>query len=143
MSAAAAAIGPIDFIGDDNGNPSDRQIGAFRHLVGSLRPGASHAIQDIETSYSHRTTPLQPRGETRDGTTAFFRKLAATLDPEAGLRVGAVQFSRNNIVVTKAGVWQQAPKASYGHTHPSKRDRQRPSGGNRQKEEEEEDGDEL
>jgi len=35
--------------------------------------------------------------------------------------VGSVQFSRNNIVVTKAGAWEQAPKESYGHTHPRKK----------------------
>ena len=115
MEATAKQVGPIDFVGDDNGNPSDRQIGAFRYLIGNLRPGATYAIQDIESSYSPET-----KGELSDGTMAFFRRLAGEFAPDRGLKVGSITFARNNIVATKAGSWHQAGIRAYGHTHPSK-----------------------
>jgi hypothetical protein len=114
MEATVKHIGPIDFVGDDNGNPPDRQVGAFTHLIGNLRPGASYAIHDLETSYKAGI------GELPDGAMAFFRKVASEMAPDKSVELGSMQFSRNVVVVTKAGRWHQAGIRAYGHTHPSK-----------------------
>ena len=110
MADAARSIGPIDWVSDDNGNPSPQQIGAFKGLVDNMRAGAGYAIQDLEDSYT------MGRGEKADGSVAFFKSVAKDFHPKRGYEVGSVQFSRNNIVATKAGAWRQGGISAYGHT---------------------------
>lgn len=107
MQDATNAIGPIDLVADDNGNPTAVQIAAFQALVPNLRPGGAYAIQDLEGSYS-------TQGERPNGAVAYFRKLAAELvQGPGGMGIGAVHFSRNNVVITKAGTWE-ANEGAYG-----------------------------
>jgi len=107
MKTVVASAGPIDFVTDDNGNPSEVQLAGFRGLLPSLRPGATYAIQDIESSYN------------RDGEVdgATINAMRAIKHPHPAIR--AVQFSRNNVVVTKKGVWRAGAIGSYG-THGTK-----------------------